>query len=248
MDRATLSAAMGGTLPAARYDQLLPSFNAAMIAADITTVNRAAMWCAQLGHESAGLRYMEELASGAAYEGRADLGNTQRGDGVRFKGRGPIQVTGRANARDCSKWAYGRGLVPSPTFFVDDPAKLASDEYGFIGPVWYWVAARPQLNGLSDSGDLVGVTRAINGGTNGLDDRRARYTRCLALGTKLLPTQEASMATVDDINRKLDLILDQLGPKHPLWPDSSSMGKDANGKELTFRDGLAKYIREANRG
>lgn len=183
----TLSAAMGGSLPIDRYRQLLPAFAGAMIAAGCTTVDRAAMWCAQLGTESGGLRWMEELASGAAYEGRSDLGNNQSGDGVRFKGRGPIQVTGRHNYGELSRWAHGRGLVSSPTFFLDHPDELASDRYGFLGAVWYWTAARPQINALCDARNLEAVTRAINGGLNGLSDRSVRYQRCLDIGTALLP-------------------------------------------------------------
>lgn len=201
MDTATLARAMGDSLSLTRYAALTESFNAAMRAADITTVNRAAMWCAQIGHESAGLRYMEEIASGAAYEWRSDLGNTQAGDGVRFKGRGPIQVTGRHNYTQVSAWAYHEGLVPSARYFVDNPAELASDRYGFIGPVWYWTQARPQLNALSDAQDLIGATRAINGGTNGLDDRRVRWNRCLALGAALLPGDDMSAAD-DELTKK----------------------------------------------
>jgi hypothetical protein len=106
---------------------------------------------------------------------------------VRFKGRGPIQVTGRYNYTAVSKWAHSKGLVPTATFFVDNPAQLASDQYGFIGPVWYWTVARPGLNALCDADDVVGVTKAINGGTNGLADRKARLATCKALGAALLP-------------------------------------------------------------
>lgn len=187
MDAQTLSTTMGGALSLARYEELLPAFNAAMVAAGVTTPLRAAHWCSQLGHESGGLRWMEEIASGAAYEGRSDLGNTVAGDGVRFKGRGPIQVTGRYNYTAVSKWAHGKGFVPTATYFVDNPAQLASDKYGFIGPVWYWTVARPGLNALCDADDVVSVTKAINGGFNGLADRKARLATCKALGAALLP-------------------------------------------------------------
>ncbi|NKT91728.1 peptidase C39 [Rhodococcus hoagii] len=188
MTAETLSRAMGGAVSRERYAALLAAFTEAMRQAGCTTVERAAMWCAQLGHESGGLRWMEEIADGSDYEGRRDLGNTQPGDGRRFKGRGPIQLTGRHNYTECSRWAHGRGLVPSPTYFVDKPAELASDRYGFVGAVWYWTAARPQLNALADARDIVAATRAINGGTNGLPDRQLRYKRCLELGAALLPT------------------------------------------------------------
>ncbi|MFC7450558.1 peptidoglycan DD-metalloendopeptidase family protein [Rhodococcus daqingensis] len=190
MDAQTLARAMGNSVSPERYAALLPAFTSAMREAGCTTIERAAMWCAQLGHESAGLRYMEEIADGSGYEGRADLGNTRPGDGRRFKGRGPIQVTGRDNYTECSRWAHGRGLVPSPTYFVDRPDELASDRYGFLGPVWYWTVARPQLNTLSDARNLDGATRAINGGTNGIADRSTRYQRCLDMGAALLPEED----------------------------------------------------------
>lgn len=184
MDAATLSRAMGGTLPIAQYAALAPAFTTALTQAGCTTVNRAAMWCAQIGHESLGLRYMEEIASGAAYEGRRDLGNTHPGDGRRFKGHGPIQVTGRANHAACSKWAHARGLVPTPTYFVDHPAELAGTQYGFIGAVWYWTTRN--LNAYADRGDVLGATKIINGGTNGYPDRVARWNRCKGIGSGLL--------------------------------------------------------------
>ncbi|MDZ4269631.1 MAG: glycoside hydrolase family 19 protein [Mycobacterium sp.] len=148
-------------------------------------MDRIAMWMAQLGHESGGLKFMEEVADGSAYEGRTDLGNTEEGDGPRFKGRGPIQLTGRTNYAAVSRWAHGRNLVRSPTFFVDQPAQLAGDTFGFLGAVWYWTVAR-DLNAFADDGDLEGATRAINGGLHGIKDRRARWNRCRRLGTRLL--------------------------------------------------------------
>lgn len=186
MDARTLGEVMGWSLTEARYAELLPAYLKAMEWAGIDTVNRAAMFAAQLGHESVGLRYQEEIASGADYEGRRDLGNIHPGDGRRFKGHGWIQVTGRGNHTAVSKWAHEKGIVPTPTYFVDHPAALGNDTYCWVGPAWYWTDARPQLNRLSDARDLVGATRAINGGLNGIDDRRARYNRALGMGARLL--------------------------------------------------------------
>ncbi|MGB5794445.1 MAG: M15 family metallopeptidase [Mycolicibacter algericus] len=181
-----LAQVMGNRLSLNRYRELLPAYAQQLIACDCTTVERIAMNAAQLGHESAGLYYTEEIASGAAYESRADLGNTQPGDGMRFKGRSWIQITGRSNYTRLSRWAFDKGYVPSPTYFVDNPAALASDQYAGLGAAWYWVVARPDINALADSRDLITVTRRINGGTNGLDDRRARYDRALRMGDQLL--------------------------------------------------------------
>ncbi len=188
VDVQTFADVMGRTLPTSRYEQLLPAWNACLTQAGCTTVRRAAMLTAQVGHESDGLLWMSEIASGAAYEGRLDLGNTQPGDGRRFKGHGPIQITGRANHAAVSQWAHSKGYVPTPTYFVDQPEQLAGDQYGFLGVVWYWTVARPQLNQLADAGDIVGATRAVNGGTNGLADREQRYAHALSFDEALLPS------------------------------------------------------------
>lgn len=184
MDARTLSEVMGGSLPLSKYQELLPGYLNAAKAAGITTVERAAMLAAQLGHESVGLRYMEEIADGSAYNGRRDLGNVHPGDGPRFKGRGPIQLTGRNNYRAFTEWARRNGH--SNIDFEAQPNKLSEPYWGFLAATYYWTAARPQINSLADRRDLEGVTRAINGGLNGLADRRARYNRALNMGIRLL--------------------------------------------------------------
>lgn len=128
---------------------------------------RLAHLLAQLAHESAGFRYMEEIASGAAYEGRKDLGNTQPGDGRRFKGRGPIQITGRANYAYYGK-QIGLDLEASPEM-------AAMPRIGLRLALEYW--RRHGLNGLADSDDIAAITRKINGGLNGYADRRARLAK-----------------------------------------------------------------------
>lgn len=193
MDVATMAAALGCShATAARYHA---AFTAAMIQAEATSLRRAAMWCAQLGHESAGLRYMREIwgptPAQRRYEGRRDLGNIHPGDGKRFAGHGPIQITGRANHSAVSRWAHAKGYVPTPTYFVDHPDELAGERYGFLGPVWYWTVARPTINSLCDKGAVTAVTRLINGGTNGLADRIERWNRCLRLGNAILPDTRA---------------------------------------------------------
>lgn len=128
---------------------------------------RLAHFMAQLIHESGSFRYMEEIASGAAYEGRADLGNTQMGDGVRYKGRGPIQITGRANYRYFGD-KIGIAIEQNPTL-------AASPSIGLHLSLEYW--ADRKLNILADSDDIIGITRRINGGVNGLDDRKAQLAK-----------------------------------------------------------------------
>ena len=143
----------------------LPALNAAMLEFGITTSARQASFLSQVGHESGQLRYVRELASGQAYEGRTDLGNTLRGDGVRFRGRGLLQVTGRANYAACGK-ALGLDLLDQPELL-----ELAVNACRSAG--WFWQSRG--LNALADSGDQVKVTRRINGGTNGLAERLALF-------------------------------------------------------------------------
>lgn len=201
----------------ARAAELLPHMEAAMIAAGCTTVERAAMWCAQIGHESAGLRYLEEIADGSAYEGRRDLGNIHPGDGRRFKGSGPIQLTGRANFRAFTAWCRAHGH--SDRDFEAQPHLVREQpRWGFLAASWYWTAARPQINGMADRRDLDGVTRAINGGLNGISDRRARYQRCLALGRRILPGKATPMT-----------ITHPMGPPSTIWRTSSPYGPRSGG-------------------
>lgn len=183
---ASFASAMGNSLSSDRYAQLFPAASACLLDCGCTTVERAAMWFGQVGEESVGLRYMEELASGSEYEGRAELGNTQPGDGVRFKGRGPIQVTGRHNYTALSQWAFANGLAPTPSYFVDNPEQLATDQYGFVGVTWYWTTQRP-LNDAADARDIVRATRYVNGGTHGLADRTSRWQRALGMGDAIVP-------------------------------------------------------------
>lgn len=213
MDAKTLGEVMGWTLSEDRYSQLLPAYLKLMQWANITNVNRAAMLAAQLGHESVGLKYQSEIASGDAYEGRQDLGNIHAGDGVRFKGHGWIQITGRQNHTEVSKWAHGKGIVPSPTFFVDDPAALGNDQYCWVGPAWYWTIARPDINALSDARDLHTVTRRINGGLNGLADRQARYNRALAMGGRLLPSGDGPVT----VEKRLDYSRAEIAQDRYYW-------------------------------
>jgi putative chitinase len=156
-------------LSQAKAEQYLPHLNRAMAEANITTPQRKATFLAQLAHESGQLRYMEEIASGAAYEGRRDLGNTQPGDGVRYKGRGPIQLTGRANYR-----AAGRALGID---LEGNPSRAKDPDVAFRIAGWYWSSRN--LNTYADAGNFREVTRRINGGYNGLADREAYYRRAL---------------------------------------------------------------------
>lgn len=217
-------------LTTARATDLADAIRNGLLTADCTTPNRIAMWLAQVGHESGSFVYTEEIASGAAYEGRTDLGNTQPGDGVRFKGRSWIQITGRANYAAFSRWAAAKGLVASPTYFVDHPTELAEIEWAGVGAAWYWTVARP-MNDLTDAGEdatwngyrgFAAVTAAINGGTNGITNRQRLYNLANAQGDRLLalitttptdPIEELLMA-----NTEVESLSIYATPGEPLIP------------------------------
>lgn len=156
-------------LPAAKRQLYLPFLNEAMREFEIINYLRASAFLAQLAHESAELRYFQELASGAAYEGRKDLGNTQPGDGRKYKGHGPIQITGRTNHAACGK-ALGLDLIDNPTL-------ITLPENAFRSAGWFWDTRH--LNALADKRQFKEITRRINGGYNGLADRQKYYDRAL---------------------------------------------------------------------
>lgn len=158
-----------------RLARFHPAIAGAMTDAGIDTPLRQAHFLAQIAHESGGLRWLEELASGEAYEGRADLGNDQPGDGVRFKGRGLIQLTGRANYTE-----FGRALGRDLTSSTEAAAQVAEDpDLCVRAATWFW--SENGLNALADADDLEAVTRRINGGLNGLDDRAKYLERAKAV-------------------------------------------------------------------
>ncbi|AHN84328.1 lysin A [Mycobacterium phage Seabiscuit] len=165
-----LAAATG--LSEARAAEILPAVRSGLRESECTNVNRIAMWLAQIGHESGSFQYTEEIAKNGRY--------------APYIGRTWIQITWDYNYRSFSQWAYAFGMVPTPDYFVVNYHELADLKWAGIGPAWYWTVARPDINELSDRRDLNTVTRRINGGTNGLADRQARYNRALAQGDALL--------------------------------------------------------------
>ena len=135
---------------------------------NITTPLRLAHFLAQCAHESGNFKFITEFASGSAYEGRKDLGNTQPGDGVRFKGRGFIQLTGRANYSKFSTFC-NEDCVANP--------ELVATKYPMMSAAYFF-----NNNGLwavCDKGDddatVTAVTKRVNGGTNGLADRLKHF-------------------------------------------------------------------------
>lgn len=147
--------------PLSTLEKVVPELNDTMEEYGIDTPLRQAHFLAQILHESGSFLYSEEIASGAAYEGRTDLGNTHPGDGKKFKGRGYIQLTGRANYIAYGKY-LGVDLLTDPTIVAN---KYACDVAG-----WFWEVKN--LNELADLDRLIAITQRINGGQNGIDERR----------------------------------------------------------------------------
>lgn len=142
-----------------------PYIDAACRLCDINTPARLAAFLAQIGHESGSLRYVREIASGAAYEGRKDLGNTEPGDGKRYPGRGWIQLTGRSNARETYLSLRARGLdCPDFEYF---PEALEEPQWAAHASADWW--ERHGLNLLADAGAFTKISRAINRGNPNSD-------------------------------------------------------------------------------
>lgn len=147
------------------------ALNVAMSRYAIVTPLRIAAFIAQVGHESGQLRYVREIwgptAQQAGYEGRADLGNTVKGDGSKYRGRGLIQITGRANYEACGE-ALGLDLINRPELLEQPP-------HAAMSAAWFW--STKGLNTLADKWEFVKITRRINGGINGLEDRQRLYAQ-----------------------------------------------------------------------
>lgn len=133
----------------------------------INTPKRQAAFVAQIAHESEEFRFTRELGSGQEYEGRKDLGNIQPGDGPRFKGRGLLQITGRTNYSACGE-ALGLPLIDTPVL-LEAPAGACRSA------AWFWV--QHGLNELAEADKFGTVTKRINGGFNGLDERLEYWLR-----------------------------------------------------------------------
>ena len=151
----------------------VPVLNTAMGRYQIVGAKRVAAFIAQIGHESGQLKYVKEIwgptVAQTKYEGRKDLGNTVAGDGSKYRGRGLIQITGRANYMTCGE---GLGLD-----LIKQPELLEKPQHACMSAAWFW--ATKGLNTLADAGQFDKITQRINGGQNGASDRQALYARAL---------------------------------------------------------------------
>lgn len=180
-----LAAIAGGTIDArerANMESILLGLKTFGADAGLDRPHRLAQYTAQIAHESGRFLYDRELwgptSAQRGYEGRKDLGNTQSGDGSKYRGHGPIQITGRHNTTNFWTWCRTNGL--NPPDFVAKPDLINTDPWEGLGPIWYWDIGNPEgrsLNRYADTGNNEMVTRRINGGTNGLADRLELYTR-----------------------------------------------------------------------
>ena len=155
----------------------VPVLNTAMVRFQIIGTKRVAAFIAQIGHESGQFRYVRELGSDQ-YLSKYDtgslakrLGNTPEadGDGQKYRGRGLIQITGRANYITC-----GEALALD---LINQPELLEKPQHACMSAAWFW--ASRGLNTLADAGQFDTITRRINGGHNGAAERQALYARAL---------------------------------------------------------------------
>lgn len=174
---------LNAILTAERFARLFPRvpmesqerYRAAVVAAcerfGINTPERIAAFLAQVSHESGGLLFLQEIwgpsPAQERYETRSDLGNVLSGDGYRFRGRGPLQITGRYN--------YARAGAALGLPLESEPELLAEIENGMAAAAWFW--SRSNLNELADQAAFDRITRTINGGLNGLPDRIRRWNK-----------------------------------------------------------------------
>ncbi len=169
--------------------ELALALERACIRFDINTELRVCHFLAQVAHESGSGKWLNELwgptAAQKRYEGRADLGNTQPGDGSLFRGRGAIQLTGRANYAAYSQAIYGDDRA------VRDPGMVARLPDAAIAAGYFW--QRDRINPWADRDDVLAVSRAVNLGSptsrglpNGLEDRKAKLKLAKAQYAKLV--------------------------------------------------------------
>lgn len=189
-------------MPAPHIDQWYEPICEILPDYEISNQYRLAAWIAQVGHESGDLKFMTEnlnygakglrgvfgkyfptdeianqyqrqpeLIANRVYSNRMGNGPENSGDGWKFRGRGLIQVTGKDNYLRCSQMLYGDNRL------LDEPDLLCEVDGAIRSACWFWNSR--SLNDLADVQDIKEITRRINGGYNGLDDRIARYERAL---------------------------------------------------------------------
>jgi putative chitinase len=231
-------------VPATKLTQLLPHLNAAMVEYGINSAARASAFLAQLAHESGEFRWMEEIwgptTAQRRYEPVSDLakrlGNSQPGDGKRYKGRGPIQLTGRANYQ-----RFGQLLGID---LVSKPERAAEPEVAFRVAALYW--ANRGLNELADRQDFREITRRINGGFNGLADRlkyfdRARKALANWVATRSIePAPSGRGVPAEPLSRGQEAIRELTKPRRAKPKSAKSAGRRKTGSRTRAKSKAPK--------
>ena len=238
-------------MPNLKPDKLaayFPFLVSAMGEFEINTPLRMAAFLAQIAHESGEFRFMEEIWGPTAAQKRyeppsslaARLGNTQPGDGFRYKGRGPIQITGRFNYKK-----YGDALGID---LVDNPQLAATPQVGFRTAGLYWHVNN--CNRLADQQNFVGITKVINGGTNGLDDRLKYYNRAKqVLGVSSTRSVGTSAGADEQVERRYTRGLDHPGDITPTAAErSAAVPSEAAETSSTRSVGGGSGAKESARG
>ena len=197
----------------------------AMRRSNITNKKRAAAWLANVAKESGQLFYVEEIASGAAYEGRVDLGNTHPGDGVRFKGRGYIQITGRANYTKIAR-AFDLPCVANPDLLEQMPWRWLT-----AGHFWEHMSSLGDLNLIAEQGDFESTVLGVRGGPD--PERRDYYDRAMRVLPDDLTIPSPGPAPAPDPERKAVVL-------------KAGLGKDGNPNVTYVREHPTNYIWRAS--
>ncbi len=197
-----------------------PACCATMQRFDITNKLRAAAWLANVAKESGELFYTEEIASGADYEGRLDLGNTQFGDGVRFKGRGYIQITGRANYTQIAQ-VFGIPCVARLDLLENMPHRWTTAGY-----YWENMSSLGNLNLIADRGDFESTVLGVRGGPD--PERRVYYDRAMNILPNDLTIPAPGHVPAPDPERKAVVL-------------KTGLGKDGNSSVFYVQQHPANY-------
>ncbi len=198
-----------------------PACCATMRRFDITNKLRAAAWLGNVAKESGELFYTEEIHDGSNYENRRDLGNTQPGDGVRFKGRGYIQITGRANYTGIAQ-ALGIACVAQPDLLKRMPYRWTTAGY-----YWKNMSSLGDLNLIADQGNFERTVLGVRGGPD--PGRRVYYDRAMEELPDDLTIPEAEFAPAPNPERKAVVL-------------RTGLGKDGNPNVGYVREHPTNYV------
>lgn len=193
-------------------DEVVDNFNKLAPNFSVTSDLRVCHFFAQAAVETDWFKTLQEYASGAEYEGRSDLGNVNPGDGVRYKGRGIFQTTGRYNYSDTGK-KMGIDLL-------SDPQKLLEPKNAVLSALIYW--RDHKIESMADADDVYAVTRAINGGYNGINERRRALDVLKATLNKKFISAGSSLADVERVQIMLKVLGYKVGVADGVYGPATS--------------------------